>query len=124
MARSNEQSRERRGMLAETQGYGDGKRCEQMRALDLAIDEPVADRRPRDVAHQFKRDAVFHGEAALLRGGKDRAIGQRQESDPDRRHLGLSSFCFPSRSSAAVSKAWAISEMRLLCRMAVPRSSA
>ena len=95
-----------------------------LRALGLAINEAVANRRPRNVAHQFERDAVLLGEAALFGGREDRAIGQRQESDPDRSHLRLSSFCFPSRSSAAVSKAWAISEMRMLCRIAVPRSSA
>ena len=111
-------------MLAETERHRDRERREQMRALDLAVDQPVADRRPRDVAHQLEREAMLLGEPALLRRDENRAVGQRQESDADRGHLGLSSFCFPSSSSAAVSSAWAMSAMRLPWRIAVPRSSA
>ena len=111
-------------MLAQPKRHGHGKRREQMRALDLAVDEAVADRRPRDIAHQFERDAVLLGEPALLRRCQNGAVGQRQESDPDWGHAGLSSLSFPSRSSAAVSNAWAISAMRLFWRIAVPRSSA
>ena len=110
---------ERGGLLAEAERHRHGKRGEHLRGVNLAEDEPVAQRRPAGGAHKVEGDAFFLGKAAFARGYKHGRIVERQEGD-----LQIDGHSPPPSKSLAVISACATSTIFLPWFIALDRSSA
>ena len=94
-----------------------GDRRQQMRGVEQADIELVADVRPRDLAHQLDRQAFLGGKALVDGDDQRRRVGERDEADAQ---TVLGHF----NSSAAVTTDCATSAIFLLSFIAVLRNSA
>ena len=101
--------------VAEPEAGGDRHRREQMRGVEQADIELVADVRPRHFPHQRDVEALVPGKALVHRDDQGGRVDQRDEADTK----GHTHFSI----SDAVRIDWAISLIFFFSRIAVERSS-
>ncbi len=113
------------GEWRQTEIADDRHRRQNVRHLEMADRQSIADVRPRRLPHEREIDAFRLHEAFLLGSHEHGTVEQRHEPRSDlvfARHDQLSSG--GARSPAAVIKLWAISEILRFWFMAVLRKSA
>ena len=92
----------------------DRQRSDHVCRVGVAIEQPVAHRRPGHVAHQFDGHAFTRGKSQLVREDRQRRVDERQETDTEC----LGAHSISPKSASLVTIASAISAIRRLVRIA------
>ncbi len=112
-----ERHRQRLRRPAAPQSRGDRQRCDHVRGIAVAIEQPVEHGRPADIAHQPQRQALFLGETVFQSQDRQAGIHQGQEADGHFQchHLPPSNLCAVTMASAisAMRRPWFIAVLRI-----------